>query len=775
MGHFLVRSPRSCKVSSSYSIERLDCLQCNPWAIAVNYLNNNIVLALCIFVPIAGLRQTGHFICGGWCSGMSKYLNISNKLNIIKYNIDEVEMSNFDARKLFSDAMEKGYVTSRSVVIVLVGIAGSGKSSFKRVALNLPLQDKRVSTPLAEAAIRSTSMSRAIIGGDSDKVEWEVVTPERLLIMLADAIKIGVPNQTAEESSKLHTEEHFSSILSPTTNYEKSDSIARSDPDKQLSEPDMNLHDSDDEFELEDDNLLPLISQSKGSKRLFGVHWVYIIDTGGQPQFLQLLPAFVKNISSCVCFAKLNESLDDKPMVAFFDKTGRQYGSSYQSEYSNLQVMESCVRTIHSKSGLLSERSPSFMIVGTHHDEYEQNPLAETLEMKNLRLKTKLGPILKSKLVFHKGDSLIFPLNCKKPENKDQVVISEFRKCVKKYCKEPELQIPLAWFALEQRIRQYATKKNVAYVTRSACSKISKKLNMSDKMFEAALDHLLKLNIFRSYSSLPELIFCDTQVVLLKLTELVQHSFKLQGADVVGPNYQELVFMKKGIINIEFLREFPSFYSDLFTPEKFLDILRELLAIADMKKEEYFMPSLLKELNESEVQSYRCNSKFLSPLLLYLDEGCLPNGLFTSLIAALNNDHNWSPSYINKEPACLYRNCVKLSIPGGVPGSVTLIASFEYIEIHIDCKFESELADICHRVYNDIKNGLEASWKVLYPGDISFKAAFFCSCNATDSKHKSVISSCGKYEMCSVDSSYGVRVTESDIKQHWIQIISKHA
>ena len=677
-------------------------------------------------------------------------------------------------KELFSNAMEKGYVTSQSVVILLVGVAGSGKSSFKRVALNLPLQDKRVSTPLAEAAIRSASISRAIIDGDSDNVEWEVVTPEQLLTMLADAIKVGVSDQTAEESSKSNQPSHIQNpFLSTSYNQSDSSNPDRPDPDTKLSEPNVNSHNSNDEFELEDDNLLQLISRSKGSKRLFDVHWVYIIDTGGQPQFLQLLPAFVKNISSCVCFAKLNESLDEKPMIAFFDESGKQCGSPYQSEHSNLQIMEGCVRTIHSKSCLLSERSPSFMIVGTHHDEYEQNPPAETLEMKNSRLRTKLGPILTSNLVFRKRDSLIFPLNCKKPEKKDLIVVSEFRKCVMKNCMEPE-SIPLAWFVLEQHIRQYAAKKNMLYVTRSACSKISKKLNMSDRIFEAALNHLLKLNIFRSYSSLPELIFCDTQVVLLKLTELVQHSFKLQGTDVIGPTYEELMFTNKGFINIQFLRKFPLFYSDIFTPENFLDILRELLAIADMKNEIYFMPSLLKELSESEVQSYRCNSKLLSPLLLYLDGGCLPNGLFTSLIAALNNDHNWSPSLIDEEPACLYRNCVEFSIPGGVPGSVTLIASFECIEIHIDCMFESELADICHRVFDDVKNGLEASWKVLYPGDISFKAAFFCNCTATDRKHKSIISQCGKYETCSINTSHGIH-TESDKKQHWMQIISKHA
>ena len=678
-------------------------------------------------------------------------------------------------KELFSNAMEKGYVTSQSVVILLVGVAGSGKSSFKRVALNLPLQDKRVSTPLAEAAIRSASISRAIIDGDSDNVEWEVVTPEQLLTMLADAIKVGVSDQTAEESLKSnqpsHTENPF---LSTSYNQSDSSNPDRPDPDTKLSEPNVNSHNSNDEFELEDDNLLQLISRSKGSKRLFDVHWVYIIDTGGQPQFLQLLPAFVKNISSCVCFAKLNESLDDKPMIAYFDESGKQCGSPYPSEHSNLQVIESCVRTIYSRSRLLSERSPSFMIVGTHHDEYEKNPPAETLERKNSRLETKLGETLMSSLILYKGNSLMFPLNCKKPEKKDLIVVSQFRKCVMEKCMEPESKIPLAWFVLEQRIRQYAAKKNMPYITRSACLEISKKLNMSDRIFEAALNHLLKLNIFSSYSSLPELIFCDTQVVLLKLTELVEYSFKLKGGEIVGPTYQDLDFMNRGIINNEFLRKkFPSFYSEIFTSENFLDILRELLVIADMKNEKYFMPSLLQELSESEVQSYRCKSKLLSPLLLYFGEGCLPNGLFTSLIAALNNDPNWSLNYIKKKPACLYQNCVKLTIPGGVPGSVTLIASFEYIEIHIDCKHN--LADICHRVFNDIKNGLKTSWKVLYDREVSIKPAFFCNCNATDSKHKSFISDCGKYETCSIDTSLEVGDTESDKKQHWMQIISKHA
>lgn len=103
----------------------------------------------------------------------------------------ETEINEEDAKRLLFEAMENGYVTSQSIVLVFIGIAGSGKSSFKRVVLNLPPEEVRVSTSLAEATMRNISISKAIIG-DSDSVKWEVVTSEELLKMLADAIKEGV-------------------------------------------------------------------------------------------------------------------------------------------------------------------------------------------------------------------------------------------------------------------------------------------------------------------------------------------------------------------------------------------------------------------------------------------------------------------------------------------------------------------------------------------------------------------------------------------------------
>ena len=68
------------------------------------------------------------------------------------------EGSREEAAKLFSEAMEKGYVESRAIVLLLIGAAGAGKTHFKHLILRLPPPAVRESTPLAEAAIRAISI-----------------------------------------------------------------------------------------------------------------------------------------------------------------------------------------------------------------------------------------------------------------------------------------------------------------------------------------------------------------------------------------------------------------------------------------------------------------------------------------------------------------------------------------------------------------------------------------------------------------------------------------
>ena len=191
------------------------------------------------------------------------------------------------------------------------------------------------------------------------------------------------------------------------------------------------------------------------------------------------------------------------------------------------------------------------------------------------------------------------------------------------------------------------------------------------------------------------------------------------------------------------------------------------------------MPSLLNELSDTQLREHRTFAPSLSALLILFHGGCLPNGLFTSLVVFLKNSCGWQLAVRgeSRKPTCLHQNCVSFTIPTQLAGSVTLIASFKYLEVHVDCTIEPKIDGICTRVFRDIKSGLEASWRVLYTGKVSFSTAFFCSTcsdssNECDSKnrHHAKVSEDKDYETCSVNFKYGLPLHESKLR--WLKNIT---
>ena len=92
-------------------------------------------------------------------------------------------------RKLYEEAMTRGYVESALALLILVGVTGSGKSLFKRLVLGLSVPGFSPSTPLAESAVRSISICQVAVGG----VKWVIVGLQEMMKMVAETIRGGVP------------------------------------------------------------------------------------------------------------------------------------------------------------------------------------------------------------------------------------------------------------------------------------------------------------------------------------------------------------------------------------------------------------------------------------------------------------------------------------------------------------------------------------------------------------------------------------------------------
>ena len=81
--------------------------------------------------------------------------------------------------------------------MLVVGVAGSGKTSLKHCLFGEEPPSIRCSTALAEATIQA--ISRVIVG--TDRTGWFRITYDQLMEMLGGALKAGIPMDKTKVSS----------------------------------------------------------------------------------------------------------------------------------------------------------------------------------------------------------------------------------------------------------------------------------------------------------------------------------------------------------------------------------------------------------------------------------------------------------------------------------------------------------------------------------------------------------------------------------------------
>eukprot|EP00731_Ephydatia_muelleri_P038624 Em0834g1a len=218
---------------------------------------------------------------------------------------------------------------------------------------------------------------------------------------------------------------------------------------------------------------------------------------------------------------------------------------------------------------------------------------SESIKEKNLKLKALLDA--GSFRILCNGERLkevIFAVNGKTPQDEDRHVSNK---------------VANAWFGLEVLLQRSSHDGILSLVECQVCAK---SLHIEGDAFSAALHHLVHYNVFLHYPEiLPQTVFCDPQVVLTKVTELVEYHHKLLHSpdEGVAAESDLVTFRDHGLLSVELLSKFPKHYTEgLFTPEDLLKLLVSVRAIA-MTSEggEFLMPALLPHLDSGHVSKYR--------------------------------------------------------------------------------------------------------------------------------------------------------------------------
>ena len=642
--------------------------------------------------------------------------------------------------------------------MLVTGAAGSGKTSLKHRLFGEEPPSLRSSTALAEAAIRA--ISHEIVG--TSVTGWFRVTYEELMEMLGGALKAGVPMEKSPSGGATRVVAHKEPTKTYTTHETKQPQTATApgpvgtspDPSTEATAAPLSVSTNNISLQVSSSKqvLVQLVEKSKCSKQFLELQWIHFIDSGGQPQFHEVLPAFIRNTTATIFVMKLSVRLDEHPLIEYYDSNGELCGKSYSHALSNDQMLQCCVQTIHSRPSTGKSKHSKILVVGTHRD-LESN-CSETRVEKNKKLVDMLMPILQDELVLYsprlQDPEVIFPINAKTPTEEDHQVCAFIRKQVEDKCAPPPYKIPIGWFLLEQDIIKASSG---GVISKKQCISIASLLNIDAEAVTAALKYFDDLNIFLYYPSvLPEVVFSDPQILLNKVTELVHFSYSLQSnSPPFSVEGKWLQFRDKGIVTADMFQDerFSTHYiPDLFTSADLTKIFQHLLIIPPISSTEYFMPSLLHMITPEEVSKLLPPPSFFAvPLLVHFPAGCAQNGVFCALVVYLLSTCQWKFACdIKGNPLCVSRNCVRFQFLGK-PLSIILVDTFSYLEVHVKTR-DAMYPKVCPMIREAMFSGLKAAADTLRYNKSSPVPAFFCKCSSPPHAATPVIEDDDCYLMC---------------------------
>ena len=439
---------------------------------------------------------------------------------------------------------------------------------------------------------------------------------------------------------------------------------------------------------------------------------------------------------------KLSDELDSKPLVEYYDPIGQLLGKPYQSAHTNLQLLQHCLRTLHThrSSSKDKKKSSKIMIVGTHRD-VEHQCKGETREEKERKLTKCLKPAFRKEALYYhlSTKKYIFPLNAKNPESADKALVEKIQDIVTTECSPDPVNVPLQYFALEIVLEEVSEKLGRGVLSMEECLEAAAGLHLDRHTLGAALEFLDELSVLFYFPEVLEgVVFIDPQVLLDKATEPVEMLYKLQECLISQEQAGEWqVFMDYGRFSLEFLKrpEFSKHYlPGLFTEVELVKLFKNLLVFADYRDNEFFMPALLRVLSDKEVSKFcvPCDSP-AAPIALDFPLGGPRLGVYCALCCFLVSSNQIpGPWEIKLEPesdvpVCLSRNCIRFSVPQ-YSGHVTLVDTFTHFQVHVWTRKKDNYKKMCCKVREAVQSGVMTVTRTLRYTDCTPSVEFVCPC-----------------------------------------------
>ena len=638
------------------------------------------------------------------------------------------------ARRILAEAVKDGCIPQSSLKVLAAGAARSGKTLSKKHAFKMKCNSKfSPSTGVTEAPIHGIrSISYEIV--DTTSVEWEILSQDDLLRMLALKLRHGylrgkladvVAARIRQSSSQGGTSFSSDATEDAATSTPAS---GKSKAEDAMVQAYCDDHKARERAEKEEKEL-------PKEKELFRLQMILFLDSGGQPQYHEVLPALSHNVCLVILFLKLNERLDALCCTAFTDEKGEWFQEQCPSLLTNEQMLVQFVHTMMCKPLVGGDGARTMvMFVGTYKDLMHE--CSETLAQKNERLRSLFLPALKEVLIMN-GDDLIFAVNALEPDTHDETTFGLMRSKVSEIGFTLEQITPLSFFMILNDLIKYGEEHGKRVVSMEECQAIAGRLQMDRQSLEAALYHFNNLSmLLYTPSVLPGLVFVDPQMPLDTVNKCVTFSYQVGCGKVPGLVEEYRQFWREGEVSSEMLEEEDMFSScfvpGVFEAEDALRLFHSLYIVAPLSEDQYIMPAVLQTISNSEVAKLLPpSSDYVEPLLLHFHKFLVANGTFCSTHACIRSMYDWTTCRTLKGTAeCLYRNAVKLQHPTE-PIQITMAHMQKHFEVHVTGKQAKVLATL-PQIRRMLVDSVDRAANAFRYTNSRASVAFLCPCSSED-------------------------------------------
>lgn len=413
---------------------------------------------------------------------------------------------------------------------------------------------------------------------------------------------------------------------------------------------------------------------------------INMVDVGGQPALLEMLPALTNGPALYCLFFRLDQDLRKHYPVQYHDpcrKTETVLKSSYCIEDTLCQALSSIA--CFSQSDLTSSR---ILLFGTHKDKVDEgrishieDELKESLERTKIYKEGLLSKTAKGSLFFAVDNM-----------DGNETEIMNIRTNIEEIIKScfSATPIPASWLMF--RIVLHLMNKPM--VSLAQCEVIARRLSMPTSVKEALWFFHHKIGSIMYYPEIPSMqdtVICDPQIIFDSISVLIIDRFVFSNMELKSVEVDE--FLQNGLFTMAQIKDKTEQQRSVcLSLQQLIDTLKHLNVLAEVKEEnieathspstsspKFIMPAVLEQASKEELSAPSEPGVNLGcPLMILFKGGFVPFGVFCASIAHMLAKH--MPEW-KLHKGKVMKNKVTFNV--NQQYFITLISRLQYFEIRV--------------------------------------------------------------------------------------------